>query len=75
MNELERKMISSGWFASGKTLGVTIAKFESLGYEQDEIIEIVFDMHEWGVLYTYPSKNGECYRLSVQAEPESNIGV
>jgi hypothetical protein len=75
MNELEQKMISSGWFSSGKTLGETIAQFESLGYEQDKITETVFDMHEWGILYTYPSKVGECYRLSIQAEPEFDIGV
>ncbi len=75
MNKLEKLLINSGWFKVGKTIGETITQFESSEYEQDDIMETVFDMHEWGVLYTYPSKDGTRYRFTVQADEEFDIGV
>lgn len=75
MDSLEKILIISGWFKSGKTLQETIEKLKIYGYTETETIEKVLNMHKFKILYTYPSKKGSCYRLTVQADKELDVGV
>lgn len=74
MNELEELFINSGWFTSGKTIQETIERFHLYGF-RGEIFTTILNMEERKILYTYPSKEGTCYRLTVQPDVESDIGV
>jgi len=74
MNELEQLLIFSGWFKEGRTIKETITRFDFYGF-RGEIFTTILNMEERKILYTYPSKEGTCYRLTVQPDVESDIGV
>lgn len=75
MNELEELFIDSGWFKFGKTRQETVKQFEKHGYSEYDIYGTILDMNSRKILYSYPSKEGLCYRLLVQPDIELDIGV
>jgi len=59
------------WFQSGHTMKETLFKFKQyIGVG----VEVKY-MYRCGILYNYPSKEGEFYKLAVQADKEMDIGV
>ncbi len=74
MNNIEKEILFSGWFKTGKTLQETINKFDLFGMK-GEIFNTVLNMTEKGILYTYPTKLGICYRLTIQEDKELDIVV